>query len=182
MSGNAFVVGDRLVVDERALGEVRGGDHDAAGTLAVGSAGNVVGGSGSLECGYGLDRDRRLRKKSEKLRKLRLHLRDVVAEIFENLLRGSRFVFGIGFERCPERGEVGEALLLGNSGHLSLDTVDLAETELMNLVRRHVGSGPGVDVVFVALLAVGQRGDRESRTAFGRVLGAKEIREALVRR
>ena len=41
--------------------------------------------------------------------------------------------------------------------------VDLAQTELVNLVRRHVSRGAGVDVVFVALLAVGQRGDRESR-------------------
>src|SRR5208283_591547 len=154
MSGNAFVVGDRLVVDERALGEVRGGDHDAAGTLAVRRAGDVVGGSGGLECGYGFDGDWRLRKKRKELRKFRLHLSDVMAEVFENLLRGSRFVFGVGFERRPERGEVGETLLLGDSSHFSLDTVDLAEAELMNLVRRHVGGCPGVDVVLVALLAI----------------------------
>src|SRR5208283_3320850 len=98
MSGNAFMVGDRLVIDERALGEVGGSNHDAARALAVRSAGDVVGGSGGLEGGYGLDRDRRLRKKSEKLRKLRLHLRDVVAEIFENLVGRGRNVFGIRFE------------------------------------------------------------------------------------
>jgi len=77
------VIGDRLVVDERALGEVGGGNDDAAGTLAVRRAGDVVGASGGLEVGYGFDGDRRLRKKVEELRKLRLHLGDVVAEVFE---------------------------------------------------------------------------------------------------
>src|SRR5271157_1442300 len=97
MSGNAFVVGDGFVVDERAVLEVGGGNHNAAGALAVRSAGDVVGGSGGLEGGYGLDRDRRLWKKSEKLRKFRLHLRDVVAEIFEDLVGRGRNVFGICF-------------------------------------------------------------------------------------
>src|ERR1035441_1318952 len=49
--------------------------------------------------------------RSEELGKLRLHLRDVVAENVEDLLRGSRNVFGIRFERCAEGGKVGEALL-----------------------------------------------------------------------
>ena len=87
MSGNAFVVGDRLVVDQRALREVGGGDDDAAGALAVRSAGDVVGCSGGLEGGYGFDGDRRLGKQSEELRKFRLHLGDVVAEVVEDLLR-----------------------------------------------------------------------------------------------
>src|SRR5271157_4098932 len=165
MSGDALVVGDRLVVDERALGEVGSGDDDAAGALAIRRAGDVVGCSGGLEGGYGFDGDRRLRKKSEKLREFRLHLGDVVAEIFEDLLRRGGNVFGIGFERGPERGQVGEALLFGDSSHLGLDTVDLAEAELMNLVRRHAGSRPGIDVVFIALLSIWQRGDRESGTA-----------------
>ena len=51
MSGNAFVISRRLVVDQRALGEVGGGDHDAAGTLAVRRAGDVVSCGGSLKGG-----------------------------------------------------------------------------------------------------------------------------------
>src|ERR1700675_2359292 len=98
MSGDAFVIGDRLIVDQRALREVGGGDDHAAGTLAVRSAGHVVSRSGGLEGGYRFDGDRRLRKKCEKLRKFRLHLSDVVAEVVENLLRGSRNVFRIRFE------------------------------------------------------------------------------------
>ena len=98
MSGDAFVVGDRLVVDQRALREVGGRNDDAPGALAVRGAGDVVRGSGRLKCGYGFDRDRRLWKKGEELRKLRLHLGDVAAEIVQDLLRRGRDVFGIRFE------------------------------------------------------------------------------------
>ena len=52
----------------------------------------------------------------------------------------------------------------------------------MDLVRRHVRGGPGVDVVRVALRAVRQRSDGERRTAVGRVFAANEAREILVRR
>src|SRR5713101_3635729 len=97
MSGGAFVVDNRLVVDQRAFREVGGGDDDAARALAVRRAGNVVGRSGRLEGGYGFDGDWRLRKKSKELRKFRFHLSDVVAEVFEDLLGGSRNVFGICF-------------------------------------------------------------------------------------
>src|SRR5271155_6217513 len=99
MSGDAFVVGDRLIVDQRALSEVGGGDNNAAGAPAIWRAGNIVGRSGSLECRYGFDGDRRLGKQGEELREFRLHLSDVVAEIVENLVRGGRNVLGIGFER-----------------------------------------------------------------------------------
>ncbi len=61
MSGDAFVIGDGLVVDERALSEIGGGDDDAAGALAVGSAGDVVGGCGGLEYRDGFDGDWRLK-------------------------------------------------------------------------------------------------------------------------
>ncbi len=63
---------------------------------------------GGLKSGYGFDGDRRLGKKSEKLREFRLHLSNVAAEIVEDLVRGGRNVFGIGFERSPEGGKVGE--------------------------------------------------------------------------
>src|ERR1700691_691198 len=108
MSRNAFVVGDGLVVDQRAFGEVRSGNDDAAGALAVRGAGDVVSCGGGLKGGYGFNRDRRLWKQSEQLRKFRLHLGDVAAEIIEDLLGRGRYVFGIGFEGSPERGQIGE--------------------------------------------------------------------------
>src|ERR1700681_2102112 len=98
MSGDAFVVRDRLIVNQRALREVGGGDDDAARALAIRRAGDVVGCSGGLESGYGFDGDWRLRKKSEELWKFRLHLGNVVSEVFEDLLGGSRNVFRIRFE------------------------------------------------------------------------------------
>jgi hypothetical protein len=67
MSGDAFVVGDGFIVDERAVREIGSGDHDAAGTLAIGCASDVVGRGGRLEGGYRFDRDGRFRKQGEKL-------------------------------------------------------------------------------------------------------------------
>ena len=131
---------------------MRGGDHDAAGALAVRRAGNVVSRGGGLKVGDGFDGDRRLGKQGEELREFRLHLGDVVAEIVEDLLRGFGNVFRIGFQRGAESGQVGEAFFLGDGGHLLLDAVDLAQAELVDFVRRHAGGGAGVDIVLVALL------------------------------
>src|ERR1700733_324130 len=156
MSGNPLVVGDGFVVDERALLKLGGGDDNAAGALAIWRAGDVVGGSGSLKRRYRFDGDWRLGKKSEELREFRFHLSDVVAEIVEDLVPGGRNVFGIGLERSSESGEVGETFFVGDRRHLGLNAVDLAQAELVDLVRRHVGGGPPIDVVLVALLAVCQ--------------------------
>src|SRR6202035_3745749 len=98
MSGNAFVVGDGFVVNQRASSEIRCGDDDAARAFAIRSAGYVMSCRGRLERGNGFNRDRRFGKESKKLRKFRLHLGDVVAEIVEDLLCRSRNVFGISFE------------------------------------------------------------------------------------
>src|SRR5450759_181945 len=102
MSGDAFVVGDRLVVDQRAVREVGGRNDDAAWAFAVSSTGDVVRRSGGLKCRNGFDRYRRFWKKCEELRKLRLHLGDVATEIHQDLLRRSRDVLGIRLERGPE--------------------------------------------------------------------------------
>src|SRR5207253_2057052 len=79
MAGNALVIGDGLVVDGGPVGEVGGCYDDAPGALAVGRAGDVMRGSRRLKGRNGFDGDRRLRKQGEELRKLRLHLRDVMA-------------------------------------------------------------------------------------------------------
>src|SRR5208282_5910886 len=96
MSGNAFVVSNCLIVDERALGEIGSGYDDAAGALTVRRTGDVVRSGGGLECGDGFDSDRRLWKKSEELGKFRLHLSDVTAEIVEDLIGGRWNIFWIG--------------------------------------------------------------------------------------
>src|ERR1017187_27340 len=98
MSGDALVIGGRFVVDQGAIREIGSGDYDAAGAFAIGSADDVVSRSGRLEGGDGFDGDGRFRKKGEELGKFRLHLGDVVAEIFEDLIGGAWYVFGIGFE------------------------------------------------------------------------------------
>src|ERR1022692_4504874 len=111
MAGNAFMVGDGLISDQRAIREVGSGDDNAAGALAVRRARDIVGCGCGLERGDGLDGDRRLWKKREKLRKFRFHLRDVAAEIVKDVLGGGRNVFGIGLERSPEGGKVSKSLL-----------------------------------------------------------------------
>src|SRR5271155_1651907 len=105
MSWNSFVVGDGFVIDERALGEVRGGNNYATGPLAVGGSSDVVSRRCGLEGGYRFDGDWRLGKKCKELRELWLHLRYVVAEIVEDLFGRSRNVFGIGLKRGAERGQ-----------------------------------------------------------------------------
>jgi len=50
----------------------------------------------------------------------------------------------------------------------------------VDLVRRHVGGSPGVDVVLIALLAVWQRSHREGGAALGGVFRTQEGGECLV--
>ncbi len=52
----------------------------------------------------------------------------------------------------------------------------------MDLIGLHASGSPAVDVVFVALLAVGQRGDCECGTALRRVFRTEESREGFVGR
>src|ERR1041384_1810630 len=108
MPRDAFVVSDGLIIDERAFGEVRRRNHDSARTLAIGSTSDVVGGCRSLKFWNGLDSHRRLGQQRKQLRKLGLHLRDVMPKIIEDLLGGRWDVFGIGLKRSAERGKIGE--------------------------------------------------------------------------
>src|SRR6266404_227126 len=106
MSGDAFVIGDRFVVDERAFRKVGGGDDNATGALAIWRASDVMRCGGGLKGGNGFDRHRRFREESEEFGKFRLHLGNVAAEIVEDLICGSWNVFGICFERRAEGGKV----------------------------------------------------------------------------
>jgi hypothetical protein len=105
------MIGNGFVVDECALRKV-GGRHDhAAGTFAVGRAALVVRGHGRLEFRDGFDGDRRAGNEAEQVGQPGLHLRDVAAEIIDDLLRGRRDVLGVGLERIAECRPVRKALL-----------------------------------------------------------------------
>ena len=114
--------------------EIGGGDHDAPGAFAVGRAGLIVRGRRRLEIRYGLDGDRRAGDVAEQIRKLGLHLRNVLAEVLENLLGGGRDVLGIGFQRLAERGQIRKSQAFGDGEHLGLDAFDLAQSDLVNLI------------------------------------------------
>src|SRR5882762_8865096 len=143
------MVGDRFVVDQWALREVGRSDDDAAGTLTVRSAGDIVSCGGGLEARDRLDSYRRLGKEGEEFGQFGLHLGYVVAKVVENLLRGGGFVFGNSFERCAERGEVREALFFCDYRHLGLYAFDFAEAELVDLARSHVRGRTAVNVVLI---------------------------------
>ncbi len=102
--------------------------------------------------------------------------------IFENLLRRRGNVLGIGLERCAKSSQIGEAFLFRDRRHLRLNAIDLAQPDLMDLVRRHVRRRPRVDIVFVALLAVGQGCDRQRCPPFRRIYLGEEFGKTLVSR
>src|ERR1700720_3134848 len=97
MARDALMVGDRFIIDQRTLGKIGCGDDDAARPLAVRSAGDIVSGSRRLKGGDGLNRYRGFWKEGENLTKFRVHLSDVVAKVFENLIRRCGYVLRIGF-------------------------------------------------------------------------------------
>ena len=159
MSRNALMIGRGLIIDQPAMRKIGRGDADASRTLAVGRAGLIVRGGARLKRRNGFDRHRRAGNVAEQFRQLRLHLRDVLAEIIENLLGRSRDVLGIGLQRIAERGDIVEALLARDDQHFAFDAIDLAQADRVNLVRgQGADGGAAADVVEVALLAAGQRG------------------------
>src|SRR5450631_1849695 len=98
MAGYAFVICDGFVIDERALRKVGHSDDHAAGAFAVRRAGLVVRGVRRLKSRHSLNGDRRAGNEAEKIRELWLHLRDVLAKVIDDLLRGGRLVLGVGLE------------------------------------------------------------------------------------
>src|ERR1019366_2436114 len=97
MPGYALVIRDGFIVDEGALAEVGGGHDHATRALAIWRAGLVVRGHGRLEIRDGFDSDGRAWDEAEQFGKLRLHLRDVLAEILDNLFSGGGYVLGLVF-------------------------------------------------------------------------------------
>src|SRR5579872_5962061 len=98
VAGHALVVSDRLVVDQRSLGKVRSGDDNARRALSVGCADHVVRRGSGIEIWNGFDGNWRFRKQAEQFGQFSLHLRNVMAEVIENLLGRSWNVLGIGLQ------------------------------------------------------------------------------------
>ena len=97
--GNSLVIGDSLIVDERALAEIRNCHNYPAWSFAIGCACLVVSGIAGLEIRHRLHGDRRARHNAKQLRQLGLHLRDVLAEILDNLPSRHRPVLRIADRR-----------------------------------------------------------------------------------
>ena len=177
VAGDAFVIGDGLVVDEGAVGVVRYAYGDAAGAAAVGCAGLIVGGDAGLIGGDGFDGDGAVGQDGEELRELGLHLRNVVAEGVEDLFFGLGGVLGVVLDGVAEGGEVFVAGLVGDVGHLGGDALDLVEADLMDLRGCEVGGGLVADGDLVAVLAVGEGGDADGGAAVGGVVVGDELGE-----
>src|SRR5882757_6681554 len=183
MSGYALVIRNRFVVYQRAVGEMRSGHYHPARSPTIGRAGLIVSSHRRLEIRDGFDGDRRARDVAEQLRQLWLHLCDVLAKVLEDLFRGDRPVSGVGLERLSIGLKVGKAFMMGNDQHVSLDPVDLAQTDLVYLVGSEgTDGGATTDVVEIALLTIGQRSNGERRAAVGRILRVNEHAEGPVRR
>src|ERR1700735_1219211 len=103
-----------------------------------------------------------------------------MAEVVKNLLGGSRNVFRICFQRCAIGSEIGESFFLGDDQHLGFDAIYFAQAELVNFVGLQVGGSAAVDIVLVALLAVGQEVDGERGAAIRRVVVGDESAESFV--
>src|ERR1700730_8538796 len=134
MPGYALVIRNGLVVDQRAVGEMRSGHYHSARSLTIRRTGLIVSSHRRLEIRDGFDGDRRARDVAKQLRQLWLHLCDVLAKVLEDLICGDRAVAGVGLERFPIRRKVGKAFMMRNDQHVSLDSLDLAQTDLVYLV------------------------------------------------
>src|SRR5258708_24975815 len=104
-----------------------------------------------------------------------MHLRDVFAEIIENLLRRGRYVPGIGFQGVAEGGDIVESQLAGDDEHLALNAVDLTQADRVNLFGSQGTDGrAAANVVEIALLSAGQRSDAQCTSTQRCVLGDRK--------
>src|ERR1700675_3749477 len=183
MPGYALVIRNSLVVDQRAVGEMRSGHYHSARSPTIGLASLIVSSHRGLEIRDGFDGDRRARNVAKQLRQLWLHLCDVLAKVLEDLVCGDRPVSGVGLERFPIRREVGKAFMMRNDQTLRVGPVERAQTDLVYLVgSQRADGGAAMDVVEIALLTTGQRSNGERSAAVGRVLRVNESAEGPVRR
>ena len=182
VAGNALMIGNGLVVDVAAVGGVGDCNGDAAGTLAVGCSALVVGCGRSLEGRDGLDGDGGFGQEVEKLRQVRLHLGDVLAEVLDDGFSGDGLVPGVVFDVVAEAGEIPVAVGLGEGGHLSGDAVDLLEADLVDLGGSEVSGGEAAKGGLVAPLAAAEGVDGKRGAGVGDVVRGDESGELLVGR
>ena len=183
VSWYAFVIRHGLIVNQRTVSEIGRCDTDPARPLAVRGARLVMGGVRALEIRNGFDRHGGPRNIAEQFRQFRLHLRDVLAKVIQNLLSRGRNVLRICLQRVAKRSQIGKTLPMRYDQHVGLDALDLLEPDLVNLIRaQRADRSTAADVVHIALVAAGQGGDRQRRAALRRVLGRDELRKGLIRR
>src|SRR5579859_3792206 len=115
MAGNAFVIRDRLDVQQEAMLRIVFIDVDVTRTRAIGGAGSVVG-------WYGILLARRSHWNGDQLRlwqmakifgEFRLHLTDVLCVKIEQLLAGGRVELAVIFDVLVETAQVVEPEFLG---------------------------------------------------------------------
>src|SRR5579872_222245 len=182
MSGHALVIGNCFVADEASLTEVGDGYDHAARALAVRCSGLIVRGITGLEVRHRLDSDWRAWQEAEQPGQLRLHLVDVIAEILHDLAGRYRAIFRVVPDSRAEYSEVVETLVARDGEHLALDTLDLAQADLMNLLGSQIAQRrAALNVVAITLLTTWQRGDRQSGSPKGCIILGDEIGEREVR-
>src|SRR5262249_12797150 len=113
MTGYALVIGNGFIIDQRALRGIRDRNNDAARTFSVRRALDIMGCGGFGEIGNRFHSYRRFRQQSEQLRKLWLHLIDVVLVVIQNLLLPGRLPLGIVVDRVAKAGQILVSLALG---------------------------------------------------------------------
>ena len=88
--------------------------------------------------------------------------------------------FGLVLREARKEARSEIARFFRDGGHFGFDASDFAQAELVDFVGSHVRGGAAVDIVFIALLAVGERGDGEGSSAVRRILGGEKRGERFV--
>ena len=116
----------------------------------------------------------------EELRQVRLHLGDVLAEVFDDGFSGDGLILGVVFDVVAEAGEVLVAVGFGQGGHLSGDAVNLLQADLVDLSGSEVSGGEAAESGLVAALAAAEGVDGERGAGIGDVVRGDEGCELLV--
>ena len=185
MTRHRLVQGERFERVEGPAGEVVRVDPVDAGLDAVVRGGHVAAG-GVLRRHVVRDRLDRVgdpRQGREEGRQLAVHRLGDPGGALQQLLRGLRIEARIGAQEVEELG-VGtlEAGLADHFLHLGPDPRDLAEADLVHLLRRQVEGGEPAHLVRVVGLPVRQVGGADGLPGPRQVLADEEVVETLVGR
>ena len=117
------------------------------------------------------------------MRKLGLHLAEIVAIVVKNLPGRGRNVLGILLERCIEGCQIRKSFLVRDGEHLAADAIHFVQADLVNLVGGEIADGGATaNVVPVPAFATGQRGHRERRAPVRSIFGGYKLGESPIRR